>query len=99
MTENQKPPKPSCGEFQTVYWNEGVDSWWVRDLTPDEIVEKFSQPAAPEISAEQLVRYQRADAFREEADPLFFKWQRGECEKSEWLEKVEAIRAQHPYPD
>jgi hypothetical protein len=34
-----------------------------------------------------------------EADPLFFKWQRGEATEQEWLNKIEEIRARHPYPE
>jgi len=34
----------------------------------------------------------RKQAYREESDPLFFKWQRGEVEKQEWLDKVAEIK-------
>jgi hypothetical protein len=33
--------------------------------------------------------------FSLEADPLFFKWQRGEATKQEWLDKVEEIESRH----
>lgn len=39
----------------------------------------------------------RAAAFRSEADPLFFGWQRGENSEQQWLDKVAEIRARHPY--
>lgn len=39
----------------------------------------------------------RANAFREEADPLYFGWQRGENTEQEWLDKVAEIRARFPY--
>jgi len=35
----------------------------------------------------------RKEAYREESDPLFFKWQRGEIEKQVWLDKVAEIKA------
>jgi len=38
----------------------------------------------------------RAQAYREEADPLFFKSERGEATREEWLAKVEEIRARFP---
>jgi hypothetical protein len=41
----------------------------------------------------------RAQAYTQEADPLFFKWQRGEVNKSEWSDKVQEIRDRFPYPD
>jgi len=31
-----------------------------------------------------------------EADPLFFKWQRGEATQEEWLAKVAEIRQLYP---
>ena len=39
----------------------------------------------------------RANAFREEADPLFFGWQRDENTEQEWLDKVQEIRNRFPY--
>lgn len=41
------------------------------------------------------VRQQR---YRDEADPLFFQWQRGEIEQQVWLDKVEQIRQEVPKP-
>lgn len=38
----------------------------------------------------------RAAAYREEADPLFFKSQRGECSAEEWQAKIAEIRARFP---
>jgi hypothetical protein len=37
----------------------------------------------------------RAEAYRNESDPLFFKWQRGEIEKQVWLDKVAEIKARY----
>ncbi len=34
----------------------------------------------------------KKQAYIEESDPLFFKWQRGEIEKQEWLDKVAEIK-------
>jgi hypothetical protein len=38
----------------------------------------------------------RASAYREEADPLFFKSQRGEATHQEWLDKVNEIKRRYP---
>lgn len=40
----------------------------------------------------------RAAAFAAEADPLFFKAQRGEATTEEWQAKVDEIRSRYPYP-
>ena len=34
----------------------------------------------------------RKEAYLNEADPLFFKWQRGEIDKQVWLDKVTEIK-------
>lgn len=39
----------------------------------------------------------RAKAYAEEADPLFFKAQRGEATTAEWEAKVAEIKARFPY--
>lgn len=38
----------------------------------------------------------RKAAYQAEADPLFFKYQRGEATREEWLAKVDEIRARYP---
>jgi len=40
----------------------------------------------------------RASAYTTEADPLFFKAQRGESTIEEWQAKVAEIRNRYPYP-
>lgn len=39
----------------------------------------------------------RKQAYREEADPVFFKAERGEKEKVEWEDKVKKIKKKYPY--
>ena len=41
-------------------------------------------------------RRDRAEAYREESDPLFFKAQRGEATMEEWLAKVQEIKSRFP---
>lgn len=38
-------------------------------------------------------------ALTAEADPIFFKYQREEATKQDWLDKVEEIRLRFPYPE
>lgn len=54
------------------------------------------EPATP-LTKEQLTAL-RAAAYQTEADPLFFKAQRGEAEMGDWLAVVEAIKSRFPYP-
>lgn len=39
----------------------------------------------------------RSAAYRNESDPLFFKWQRGEGTEQDWKDKVAEIQARYPY--
>jgi hypothetical protein len=67
-----------------------------------------TQPTEAEIQAEldrliaeqplKIAQNQRAAAYAVEADPLFFKAQRGEIAIDEWHAKVAEIRARFPYP-
>lgn len=52
----------------------------------------YVPPAPP--TPEQL-SFLRAEAYRNEADPLFFKAQRGEATMDEWLAKVAEIKARY----
>lgn len=38
----------------------------------------------------------RQSAYRDESDPLFFKWQRGESTEQDWLDKVQEIKDRFP---
>ena len=50
---------------------------------------------AAAIAAEKAEANRHA-AYVAEADPLFFKAQRGEVEQQVWLDKVAEIKARHP---
>lgn len=43
------------------------------------------------------IEIQRKLAYQQEADPLFFMSQRGECDISEWHNKVTEIKDRYPY--
>ena len=68
---------------------------------------KQALPSEEEVNAEiarlqaelpnKLAKENRAAAYKLEADPLFFKAQRGEATQQEWLDKVEEIKQRFPY--
>lgn len=66
--------------------------WNVTDATAEEIAERKAQLTAQ-------AEAQRAEAYRTESDPLFFKWQRGAATEQEWLDAVAAIKARYPDPE
>lgn len=50
----------------------------------------------PQSEVDTIATSLRADAYRNEADPLFFKAQRGEITQQEWLNKVNEIKTRFP---
>ena len=65
-------------------------TWVVSDATTAEVEARV-------IEKNQNLKQQRAEAYQTEADPLFFKAQRGEATMNEWQSKVEEIKARFPY--
>ncbi len=63
----------------------------------DELREVFAQQY-PDGYPADAVEAKRRVAYRDEADPLFFKYQRGEATKDEWLAKVAEIQQRFPKP-
>lgn len=54
------------------------------------------QPPEPPAPYQPTSEEQRLAAYRNESDPLFFKWQRGEGTQEAWLAKIEEIKARYP---
>lgn len=86
------PPPTIPNGMQARYNGSGFD---FEEVPP----QPEPQPEPPEPTPLELAQKARANAYQEESDPLFFKWQRGESTKEEWLAKVEGIKAAYPYPE
>lgn len=91
---------PALGEFD-VY---GTENFTLDEVRKVVVVTRDAVPMSSEqingilANKLQVSKSQRAEAYRNEADPLFFKWQAGESREAEWLEKREEIRGRYPYP-
>lgn len=59
-----------------------AQAWSVRPLTEQELADRA-------LRRDEACRQRYA----QESDPLFFKWQRGEATKEQWLDKVAEIKA------
>ena len=71
------------------------------DGKPVQLDQAKIDAAAVIVAEEQALataQRNRAAAYAAEADPLFFKAQRGEVSMDDWTAKVEEIRARYPYP-
>lgn len=66
-----------------------TQAWDVIPLTEEELAQR-------EAKRIRQVEGERAYAYRNESDPLFFKWQRGEATQQDWLDKVAEIKARYP---
>ena len=49
-----------------------------------------------ETKSTENVSKLRLEAYRNESDPLFFMYQRGECSKEDWLNKVKERKKRYP---
>jgi hypothetical protein len=67
----------------------------IRPYTPEEVAAAIAA-STPTLEQQQQAR---AEVYRAEADPLFFKAQRGKATMEEWLNKIAEIEAQYPYPE
>jgi hypothetical protein len=65
-----------------------TQSWTIIELTAEEILHYHS-------NRQLNIEKQRAEAYRNESDPLFFKSQRGEATHQEWLDKVAEIKSRY----
>lgn len=72
---------------------------WLSDTPKPTLEELQAQWEAVEFEIEvERVESLRKAAYREETDPIFFSYQRGEATEQEWLDAVQAVKEQYPYP-
>lgn len=82
------------GLFVNPTTNEIVE----RDLTNDEIVAITENENDKTQRLLLEAQNNRRNAYRLEADPIFFKWQRNEATEETWLQKVQEIKSRFPDP-
>lgn len=96
LVKSTEPPKyvpdqEKLVELYPIFVNdEYIQVWDVCKLDSHEIIDVI--PASSSISLKRQKEYQRV------SDPVFFKWQRGEATKEDWLAKVEQVRKKFPKP-
>jgi hypothetical protein len=77
---------------------EGLE-WLSESPKPSEEDLRSAWPEVQHARAVKAVEQQRAQAYREETDPLFFKYQAGEATQEEWEQARQAVRDRFPYPE
>lgn len=78
-------------DLSTLEWRSDGDPPTQQEL-------EAAWPAANYEHQMILVDAKRRAAYADEADPLFFKVQRGELDEQVWLDKVDEIRVRFPDP-
>ena len=72
-------------------------------FTPEEEAARDAEEAAWAAGEKDrrnaIAQTQRSAAYTAEADPLFFKAQRGEATMQQWQDKVAEIKARFPYQE
>jgi len=86
---------PTLTEGQRAQWT--GDTWTVVDPVPEPEPEPEPEPTYEELLAQAEAK--RRSAYQQEADPLFFKWQRGTATEQEWLDKIAEIKLRYPDPE
>lgn len=87
-------PRPDPMFFDAT---ENADGSWTS--TPRDPTVIAADQIAILINLLEQQRASRAEAYRTESDPLFFKSQRGQATVDEWQAKVAEIKARLPYPE
>jgi hypothetical protein len=71
---------------------------WLDDSEPptyQEILDAWEEVQANVHN--QKMEKLRQKAYRDESDPLFFRYQRGDATREEWLDKIQEIKNRYPY--
>jgi hypothetical protein len=73
--------------------------WFDESAAPSQAECDAAWPQVQYDLAYAQVQAERHAAYVSDADPLFFRWQRGQGTEQAWLNAVAAVDAAHPYPD
>lgn len=68
------------------------------ELTPEEIAEREQWAQVQQDQAVKDAQDMRRQGYQIYADPVFFKWQRGEATKEDWDAARAQVEADFPIP-
>ena len=73
--------------------------WHSEGVAPSQAELDAAWPQVEYDRAYAQVEQERHAAYISDADPLFFKWQRGTGTEQAWLDAVQTVKDSHPYPE
>lgn len=79
-------------DYATLIWHDDTPKPSQADLDAAWPTVQYNQQRA-------AIENQRKTAYQQEADPLFFSYQRGETTEQEWLDAVQSVKDRYPYPE
>ena len=76
--------------FETLEWKDQSEK-----PTYQEVVNAWDEVQAEidKVNVQNL----RRKAYQEEADPIYFEYQRGDATEQDWLDKIAEIKERYPY--
>ena len=99
--EGSEPVEGMTVEFLAAHRRTARGKWVARGPVKPEVPTPEAEAEAA-AAAQEAALALRSEAVRQalavEADPLFFRWQRGEAQREEWLEAVARVKARYPKP-
>ena len=76
---------------------DGMHAVWTGSVWELQTIPTPPAPTPPAITEKTYTPAEhRAAAYRTAADPVFFKWQRGEATQADWLAAIAAVKAKYP---
>lgn len=86
----------TVGEFQLINQSGRHDFWQYKNGA---VVESEFKAEILKNDFNNSQKMSRELAYKKEADPLNFMYQRGEATQQQWLDKVEEIKLRYPYQE
>ena len=87
ITENEKDMIEVSGQMALWQYKDG------------QVVESEFAPQIYKNEYNAKQKQLRLQAYEQESDPIFFKWQRGEATEQQWLDAVAQVSLQFPYQE
>lgn len=98
--DGSEPVEGMTIEFLAAHRRTARGKWVARGPVTPVVPTPEAEAEAAEAEFQAALQQRSDEALREalsvEADPQFFRWQRGEASREDWLEAVARVKARFP---